>query len=329
MATAATGESVGELLLRAAALVPPAQYAVAALVVASAFLYRFLELHVLGDLLRGFRGGRVALTFHPDSQVYHRVASKCRSIHGRYLATPWLASPHLQTLFLGFWARSPSFTYRRQLYTVHDGGTIALDWLLASDCEVDGSYDRTVSNDDSTPIVIVVPGLTSDSTAAYVKHLVFSMASKGWNVVVGNHRGLGGISITSDCFYNGGWTEDIREVVNYLHQKYPKAPLFTVGASLGANILVKYLGEEGENTPVAGAASICSPWDLLVTSRFISRTLVQRCYDKALAIGLKGYAKLYVFPLETFKRSHLLVLIEILLVQKKLFHIYVLFFHDD
>jgi hypothetical protein len=97
----------------------------------------------------------------------------------------------------------------------------------------------------------------------------------------------------SDCFYNGGWTEDIREVVNYLHQKYPEAPLFAVGASLGANILVqivifsftainilihilftrlyklpiqvKYLGEEGENTPVAGAASICSPWDLLVS----------------------------------------------------------------
>ncbi|XP_037417387.1 embryogenesis-associated protein EMB8-like isoform X1 [Triticum dicoccoides] len=294
MATAVE-DSAAELLLRAAALVPLERYALAALVLAAAFLYRFLELHVLGDLLRGLRGGRVALTFHPDSQVYHRVAAKCRSLHGRYLATPWLASPHLQTLFLGIWGIPPSVTYRRQLYTVRDGGTIALDWLLASDREAaDGSScDGTISSDDSTPIVVVVPGLTSDSTAAYVKHLVFSMVSNGWNVVVGNHRGLGGISITSDCFYNGGWTEDIREVVNYLHQKYPEAPLFTVGTSLGANILVKYLGEEGESTPVAGAASICSPWDLLVTSRFISRKLVQRCYDKALAIGLKGYAKLH------------------------------------
>ncbi|XP_037471349.1 embryogenesis-associated protein EMB8-like isoform X2 [Triticum dicoccoides] len=292
MATAGE-DSAAELLLRAAALVPLDRYALAALALAAAFLYRFLELHVLGDLLRGLRGGRVALTFHPDSQVYHRVASKCRSLHGRYLATPWLASPHLQTLFLGIWGRPPSVTYRRQLYTVRDGGTIALDWLLASDWEDGSSCDGTISSDDSTPIVVVVPGLTSDSTAAYVKHLVFSMASNGWNVVVGNHRGLGGISITSDCFYNGGWTEDIREVVNYLHQKYPEAPLFTVGTSLGANILVKYLGEEGESIPIAGAASICSPWDLLVTSRFISRKLVQRCYDKALAIGLKGYAKLH------------------------------------
>jgi alpha/beta superfamily hydrolase len=42
----------------------------------------------------------------------------------------------------------------------------------------------------------------------------------------------------SDCFYNAGWTEDMREVVNFLHQRYPKAPLFTVGTSIGANILV-------------------------------------------------------------------------------------------
>ncbi|KAF8719666.1 hypothetical protein HU200_024410 [Digitaria exilis] len=289
-AVSSDGESAGELLLRAAALVPWTTYALAALALASALLYRFLELHFLGDLLRGLRGGRVALTFHPDSQVYHRVASKCRSLHGRYLATPWLASPHLQTLFLSISGRSPSFTYRRQLYTVRDGGTIALDWLLASDLE--GS-NESISKDDSTPLLVVIPGLSSDSSAAYVKHLVFSMASKGWNVVVSNHRGLGGISITSDCFYNAGWTEDLREVVNFLHQKYPEAPLFTVGTSIGANIVVKYLGEEGESTPVAGAASICSPWDLLVTNRFISRKLVQRCYDRALVIGLKGFAKLH------------------------------------
>ncbi|KAL6840129.1 hypothetical protein ACP4OV_029939 [Aristida adscensionis] len=271
-AAVAGGESACELLLRAAGMVPAERYALAALAVLSVLAYRFLELHVLGDLLRGFRGGRVELTFHPASEIYHRVASKCRSLHGRYLATPWLASPHLQTLFLGISGRPPSFTYKRQLYTDADG---------------------FISKDASTPLVVVVPGLTSDSAAAYVKHLVYSMASKGWNVVVSNHRGLGGVSITSDCFYNGGWTEDIREVINYLHHKYPKTSLFCVGTSIGANILVKYLGEEGENTPVAGAASICSPWDLLIGDRFISRKLVQRIYDKALAIGLKGYAKLH------------------------------------
>ncbi|XP_047076523.1 embryogenesis-associated protein EMB8-like isoform X1 [Lolium rigidum] len=287
--TVAGGESAGELFLRAAALVPAEHYALAALAVLSVFGYRFLELHVLGDLLRGFRGGRVDLVFHPASEIYHCVASKCRSLHARYLVTPWLASPHLQTLFLGI-GRPPSFTYNRQLYTVRDGGTVALDWFLASDLE---DADGIISQDASTPLVVVVPGLTSDSDSAYVKHLVHSMARKGWNVVVSNHRGLGGVSITSDCLYNGGWTDDVREIINYLHHKYPEAPIFCVGTSIGANILVKYLGEEGENTPVAGAASICNPWDLVVGDRFISRKLVQRIYDRALSFGLKGYAKLH------------------------------------
>ncbi|THG12900.1 hypothetical protein TEA_003717 [Camellia sinensis var. sinensis] len=71
----------------------------------------------------------------------------------------------------------------------------------------------------------------------YIKHFAFKMANCGWNVVVSNHRGLGGISITSDCFYNAGWTEDIRKVIDHLHCKYPEAPLFVVGTSIGANIL--------------------------------------------------------------------------------------------
>ncbi|OAY82863.1 embryogenesis-associated protein EMB8 [Ananas comosus] len=286
--------SAAALLLRATAAASPSHYLLAALLLVLVVLCRFLEIHLLRDLLRGLRGDPVALTFDPASEIYQGVASKCRSIHGRYLATPWLASPHFQTAFLNFFGRPPSFTYRRQLFTVHDGGTIALDWLLVSDVAGDfSSTAKVISKDDTTPLVVIIPGLTSDSAAAYVKHLAYSMASHGWNVVVSNHRGLAGMSITSDCFYNAGWTEDVREVVNYLHREHPKAPLFAVGTSIGANILVKYLGEDGENTPVAGAASICSPWDLVVCDRFISRKLVQRCYDRALTIGLKGYAQLH------------------------------------
>ncbi|KAF8411849.1 hypothetical protein HHK36_004408 [Tetracentron sinense] len=152
----------------------------------------------------------------------------------------------------------------------------------------------TIPRDDKTPIVVVVPGLTSDSAAAYIKHFSFKMAKRGWNVVVSNHRGLGGISITSDCFYNAGWTEDIRKVIGYLHCEYPESPLYAVGTSIGANVLVKYLGEDGDNVPVAGAVAICSPWDLLIGDRFICRRLVQKFYDRVLAIGLQGYAQLYV-----------------------------------
>jgi uncharacterized protein len=58
------------------AMVSGNRYAVAALVFLSVIVYRFFKLHIIGDLLRGFRGGSVELTFHPASEIYHRVMSK-------------------------------------------------------------------------------------------------------------------------------------------------------------------------------------------------------------------------------------------------------------
>lgn len=42
----------------------------------------------------------------------------------------------------------------------------------------------------------------------------------------------------SSYFYNAGKTKDIRDVINYLQDGYPEAPLFLVGTSIGANIVV-------------------------------------------------------------------------------------------
>ncbi|XP_057973313.1 embryogenesis-associated protein EMB8 isoform X2 [Malania oleifera] len=282
------------LLFKAASLIPISHCFSALLFLSLLFLYNFFEFHLFQDLIHGFRGSPVSLTFNSRSEIYDGVASKCRILHGRYLATPWLSNPHFQTAFLNFFGMPPAVSYRRQLFHASDGGTIALDWLMSSD--VLGAAFRmnnASSKDDTTPIVVVIPGLTSDSASAYIKHLAFNTAKHGWNIVISNHRGLGGIAVTSDCFYNAGWTEDAREVIRYLHNEFPQAPLFAVGTSIGANILVKYLGEDGDCTPVAGAAAISSPWDLLIGDRFIKRRFLQKLYDRALTIGLQGYAQLH------------------------------------
>ncbi|KAH8932609.1 hypothetical protein BDL97_19G082700 [Sphagnum fallax] len=142
-------------------------------------------------------------------------------------------------------------------------------------------------------MIVIIPGLTSDSNDSYVKHIAYSSALKGWRTLVANHRGLGGVSITSDQFYNAGWTEDLRTIIHYVHKKYPQAPLFAIGNSIGANILVKYLGEEGAATPIGAAAAVCCPWDLVVCDRFISRKTIQKIYDMILATGLRQYAKMH------------------------------------
>ncbi|RVW94455.1 hypothetical protein CK203_035665 [Vitis vinifera] len=122
-----------KLLFRALSSIPISHYFLASLFCSLIFLYHFLEFHFLEDVFSGLRGSPVSLTFNSHSQIYEGVVSKCRILHGRYLATPWLSSPHFQTAFLNFFGRPPVVNYRRQIFRASDGGSLALDWLLPSD----------------------------------------------------------------------------------------------------------------------------------------------------------------------------------------------------
>lgn len=44
-------------------------------------------------------------------------------------------------------------------------------------------------------------------------------------------------------FYSASFLGDIREVVSHVNRLYPDANMYAVGWSLGANILVQYLGQ--------------------------------------------------------------------------------------
>ncbi|VVA34127.1 PREDICTED: embryogenesis-associated [Prunus dulcis] len=250
-----------ELLVQAATLIPIWHYLLGFLITSFVFLHIYFDFHFLQGIFNGSRGYPVDLTYNSDS--------------------------HTAAWFPGVMFSMAAVTYQRELFRLSDGGTIALDWAVSS---------YVLPKDDTTPIVVVLPGLTSDSQSSYIRHLAFNKAKMGWNVVISNHRELGGVPITSDLVYNCGWTNDIHEVCNRLHHKHPKAPLFLIGTSidvsadieyvLGANILVKYLGEDGDNAPVSGAAAISNPWDFLIGDIFIRRTLLQKFYDKALTLGL-------------------------------------------
>ena len=54
-----------------------------------------------------------------------------------------------------------------------------------------------------------------------------------------------------------------RQVVGMVKQRYPQSELLAAGWSLGANILVRYLGEEGAASPISAAVSMCNPFDLV------------------------------------------------------------------
>jgi predicted alpha/beta-fold hydrolase len=64
-----------------------------------------------------------------------------------------------------------------------DGGELALDWLEPKD------------SSKKVPLVLVLPGLTGNSQAEYIKSLMRAAQSEGFRCVVLNNRGLGGVDL--------------------------------------------------------------------------------------------------------------------------------------
>ncbi|KAF3771556.1 Embryogenesis-associated protein [Nymphaea thermarum] len=82
--------------------------------------------------------------------------------------------------------------------------------------------------------------------------------------------------------YSASFTEDLRQVVYHVGHCFPYSKLYAAGWSLGANILVRYLGQEAHSCPLAGAASLCNPFDLVVVDEDFHKGF-NVIYDKALA----------------------------------------------
>ncbi|XP_017973797.1 PREDICTED: embryogenesis-associated protein EMB8 isoform X1 [Theobroma cacao] len=182
---------------------------------------------------------------------------------------------HVETIFAAFFRSVPDVRLRRESLRVKDGGSVALDWVSGD--------QRRLSPD--APILILLPGLTGGSQDSYVRHMLNKAKSKGWRVVVFNSRGCGGSPVTTPQFYSASFLGDTCEVVEHIGARYPDANLYAVGWSLGANILVRYLGQESHTCPLSGAVSLCNPFNLVIADEDFHKG-VNNVYDKALARSL-------------------------------------------
>ncbi|KAF5364641.1 hypothetical protein D9758_005639 [Tetrapyrgos nigripes] len=202
----------------------------------------------------------------------------CPSLFQEYSTPWWLFNGHMQTLYaiLGDFAQAPVI-YHRTYLRLTDGGTLGLDF----------TPPERSSLPDETPIIVVTHGLTGGSYEGYVRAVLgpactpVERGGLGYRAVVVNFRGCAGVPITSQQLYSAGYTDDLRTALMYISHQYPKAPLLGLGFSLGANIMVRYLAEEGEKSRLSAVCSLACPWDmarngLAINSTFIGRNMYAR-----------------------------------------------------
>ncbi|OWZ08958.1 Serine protease [Phytophthora megakarya] len=225
-----------------------------------------------------------------------KLLSHCVTMTQTKYYPPWnLFNGHLQTIKFASDERGPQINYKRQLLNMPDGGVVSLDWALLPTRQQNVASTATDSwiegVDPTKRTVLLLPGLTGGSPANYIRFTVAKLHEIGWQCVVLNARGCARTPLRTAQLYCTAYTEDLRYVLQQLAKKYDfKQEAFVgVGFSMGSNVLVKYLGEEGVQTPLTGAVSVGNPFNLTKVSENLSGTMFNRLmYDKALNRSMRS-----------------------------------------
>ncbi|KAJ3097812.1 hypothetical protein HDU97_004548 [Phlyctochytrium planicorne] len=221
------------------------------------------------------------------------IRERCPGVaNGVFYPTPWLWGGDLQTVWASMTGmfRHEKVQYERDILNMPDGGIISMDWCP--------KIDFDISN--KTPIVVILHGLTGGSHESYVQEIVKEIISKGLRAVVCNFRGCAETELKSTQLYSGAYTDDIRYATAFLKRKLPEVPLIGVGFSLGANIMTKFVGEDGDHSPFIACVPIANPYDLLQGSHALHSTWLGReIYSYKMTQGLIGVYQRHAHMLES------------------------------
>ncbi|MEO8936281.1 MAG: alpha/beta fold hydrolase [Burkholderiaceae bacterium] len=194
----------------------------------------------------------------------------------------WLPGAHLQTIVPALFARRAPVLYARERWDTPDGDIVDVD-------RVGGVHGKSV------PTLVVFHGLEGSAQSRYVRGLLAAGAALGWHGIAPHFRGCGSTPSIAPRFYHSGDSAEVDWIFRRAASERPEAPLFAVGISLGGNMLLKWLGEQGSDarTVVVAAASISAPMDLSAGGASLGRGF-NRIYAKMFlrTLKAKGRAKL-------------------------------------
>ncbi|MEM9158057.1 MAG: alpha/beta fold hydrolase [Verrucomicrobiota bacterium] len=169
---------------------------------------------------------------------------------------PWYAlGAHGQTILPNVTRRRIRLDYRRERFELPDGDFVDVDW----------------AREEGERCVLAIHGLEGSSEAPYMKSILRSLSKAGYAAAALNLRGCGGEPNRLLRSYHSGSSDDLRSVVEELYRRF--GGVYLVGFSLGGNITLKYLGEEGASldTKLKAGVAISVPCDLASSAEVLGK----------------------------------------------------------
>ena len=165
----------------------------------------------------------------------------------------------ISTVYSGLIRRLKIIQYRERI-TLRDGDFIDLDW----------SYAKK----SSKSIIVLLHGMEGHGQRPYITGPALLFNNNNIDAICVNFRGCSGELNMKYSSFHSGMTEDLEDVINHVISLNRYDSIFIKGISLGANILLKYLGE-GNNIPIqvkAGMA-VSAPCDLSGSAKALHKLI--------------------------------------------------------
>ena len=188
----------------------------------------------------------------------------------RFRPAWWLPGAHLQTLYPTF-ARNRNYpALQRERLELPDGDFIDIDW----------------TGNTQGPVVLVLHGLEGSLESHYTGGILAALAAQGYRSGLMYFRGCSGEPNRLPRNYHSGDTGDLQTVIRHIGKSNPGKPLAVIGYSLGGNVLLKWLGEQGDKATVTTAVAISVPFDLDRVARRLEQG-ISRIYQGHLLKKLR------------------------------------------
>jgi predicted alpha/beta-fold hydrolase len=184
-----------------------------------------------------------------------------------------MKNAHLQTLYAPLTRRNPQPSFRIETFRFDDGDFTDCCW-----------YREPAPGE---PLVVLFHGLQGSYRSPYIRGIADALVQRGCGAVLMHFRGCSGRPNALPRSYHSGDTADARAYLTALRRRHPDNPLYAVGYSLGANMLLKLLGEDGESCILDGAVAVSAPMRLALAADRIDRGF-SRFYQARLLRELKA-----------------------------------------
>jgi len=201
-----------------------------------------------------------------------------------YTAPAWLPGSHLQTLVPRYSRSLKTRRIYRQAQPVvidlSDGDQLYADLY-------------TPGQSVSSALLILSHGLEGCARSGYILGMVRAALARSWSVLAWNMRSCGPRLNPGPGIYHSGASGDLHQVIHWARRGGWQA-LYLAGFSLGGNLTLKWLGEQGTKAQALGvvaAATASVPLDLKTCVRVLERP-VNRLYHHYFVRSMKRRLRL-------------------------------------